>query len=251
MHYNAPTTAAAPNEALLEAAVAEKRDSRRRAAERLAEAGGDHVLAQRLEDDAAQGELRARVLAAVAREMGLAAPAEGSSAREALADRLFHAVGAYSLARVEIFSESVRAKLHQAYVERQRDSGAFDQEWQRAIVVDGRRGLADESDAQLLERILTSLSSAYLVDGDGVWLGEDESDFLNAMSSLEAVGAVHRAAPVLDSTSESGLTSEAADLREALSSLGQRFEAHGLRSPYESLLETLDGLACAEPGPRP
>lgn len=85
--------------------LVDKQARRARDPEVLAAAGGNPTEAARAQDAQDDASLRARVLAAVVREMGLAAPPEGSKSRDELADRLFHAVSAHSLARVELLSE--------------------------------------------------------------------------------------------------------------------------------------------------
>lgn len=113
------------------------------------------------------GGLRDRVLAAVVREMGQDAPPAGSKSRDALAHRLFHAVCAHRLARVELLSGRLRSALQEAYVLSEDDAGAFGREWRRDIALNGKRGLADQTDAQLLERVFLNVSHHYLVSSNG------------------------------------------------------------------------------------
>lgn len=222
---------------VLESAIEEKKTSRIRAAEFLAQAGGDPARAELLEDAANQTALRERVLAAVVREMGLAAPAEGSRSREDLADRLLNAVNAHSQARVEFFSLAVRGRLHQAFFDSENDSGTFGKAWRRETLIHGLPGLIDETDAQLWERIVTSVPFDYLIGDDGVWLGELEKDFLSSLSTEQAMAVIRN---VVGTRVED-------DLVEGLIVLDQRYAAHMLRSPFEHLLEELQAPASAAP----
>lgn len=211
----------------LDAALVDKQSARERAARHFEQAGGDPARAELMEEVASQQALRERVLAAVVREMGLAAPAEGSPAQDTLADRLLHAVNAHSLARVEFFSLAVRERLYQAIFDSENDSGTFGKEWRREILLHGKKGLIDENDAQLWERIVISVPFDYLIGDDGVWLGEHEKDFLASLSSDEAMAVIRN---VIDTHFED-------DLVDALVALEQRFASHMLACPFEHLLE--------------
>lgn len=128
----------------------DKQAGRTRDSEALAAAGGNPAQAERAQEANDDANLRARVLAAVVREMGLAAPPEGSKLRDELAERLFYAVSSHSLARVEMLSEGLRDALQEAYFQSENDAGAYGPSWRREIAINGKRGLADESDAALL-----------------------------------------------------------------------------------------------------
>lgn len=125
--------------------LAEKLARRARDAGALAAAAGNLAKAERARDAEDDANVKARVPAAVVREMGLAAPPAGSKSRDELADPLFHAVSAHSLARVELLSEGLRALLQEAYFRSENDAGAYARDWRREIAINGKRGLADES----------------------------------------------------------------------------------------------------------
>ena len=189
------------------------------AGSRPAEAG---ALSERELDARDDANLRARVLAAVVREMGLAAPPEGSKSRDELADRLFHAVSAHSLARVELLSDRLRSLLHEAYYQSENDAGAYGAAWRREIVKNGKRGLADESDAALLERVMINVGHDYLVGSDGTWFGDREGEFLAVMAQASQVEMMR-----------SAIVEELHDFpRETAEALGQRYVALGLSDPY-------------------
>jgi len=199
---------------------------RARDAEALAAAGGSPVRAERALDARDDASLRARVLAAVIREMGLAAPPEGSKSRDELADRLLHAVSAHSLARIELLSDRLRSLLQEAYFQSENDAGAYGRDWRREIAINGKRGLADESDAALLERVVVNVGHDYLVGSDGNWLGDSEREFLAVMAQESQVEMV-RAAIVDELHDYPAETAEA---------LGQRFVSLGMENPFEAIL---------------
>ena len=199
-----------------------------------------HVAAAKYElelDAADDAKLRARVLAAVVREMGLAAPPEGSKSRDDLADRLLHAVTAHSLARVELFSDRLRSMLQEAYFQSESDAGAYGAEWRREIALNGIRGLADETDAALLERVLINVDHQYLVSSAGTWFGDHEREFLTVMGRDSQV-EIMRAA--IDDTPYYPL--------QTAIELAARYQALGMNNPYGELLAELEVLP-GESGP--
>jgi hypothetical protein len=222
--FDYATQRAAKAERLLNTLV-DKQARRARDAEILAAAGANPAQAERAQDARDDASLRARVLSAVIREMGLAAPPEGSKSRDELADRLFHAVSAHSLARAELFSDRLRSMLQEAYFQSENDAGAYGAEWRREIVLNGKRGLADESDAALLERVLINLGHEYLVSSDGIWLGDREREFLAVMARDSQVEIVRAA---IDDEHDYAL--------ETAEALGERYAELGLNNPFEAIL---------------
>jgi hypothetical protein len=206
--------------------LTEKMASRERDARALAAAGGNVARAERARSAQEDALLRERVLAAVVREMGMAPPPAGSKSREELADRLFHAVAAHSLARVELLSKDLRALLQEAYFQSENDAGAYERDWRREIAINGNRGLADESDAALLERVLLNVGHDYLVGLDGTWLGANEREFLALMAQEGQIEVVRAA--VLDEPQ--GRTLETAE------ALAHRYPELGLDNPFEAIL---------------
>lgn len=204
----------------------DKEARRARDAEALAAAGGNLAQAERAQQAGDDANLRARVLAAVVREMGLAAPPDGSKSRSELADRLFHAVSAHSLARVDLLSDGLRSAIQDAYFQSENDAGAYGSEWRREIVINGKRGLADESDAALLERVLVNVGHDFLVRLDGTWCGDHEREFLALMAQEAQVGMVRAA--IGEELHEYPL--------ETAHALGERYVELGLNNPFEAML---------------
>ena len=223
-----------------DAEALDKQALRARDSEALAAAGGNSAQADRAQDARDDASLRARIVAAVVREMGLAAPQEGSKSRDELADRLFHAVSAHSLARVELLSEGLREALQEAYFQSENDAGAYGSAWRREIAINGKRGLADESDAALLERVVINVGHDYLVGADGIWLGDNEREFLAVMAQQSQV-EIMRAAIVDELHDYPAETAEA---------LGERFVSLGMDNPFEAiLLEHQQRAGAAAPRP--
>lgn len=204
----------------------DKEARRARDAAALAATGGNLARAERAQEAGDDANLRARVLAAVVREMGLAAPLDGSKSRGELADRLFHAVSAHSLARVKLLSEGLRSALQDAYFRRENDAGAYGREWRREIAINGKRGLADESDAALLERVMINVGHDYLVGADGIWLGDNESEFLAVMAQEGQVEMVRAA--IVEELHDYPL--------ETAEALGDRYIELGMSNPFEEVL---------------
>lgn len=218
--------------------LTEKLARRARDSEAFAAAGGNSAQAERARNAQDDELLRARVLAAVIREMGLAAPPAGSKSREELADRLFHAVAAHSLARVELLSDRLRTLLQEAYFESENDAGAYGREWRREIALNGKRGLADESDAALLERVFVNVGCDYLVSSNGTWFGDHEREFLTVMAQEGQVEMIRAA--IVDGLHDCTL--------ETAGALGARYVELGLGNPYEALLLEHEGAAAAPRG---
>jgi hypothetical protein len=206
--------------------LSEKMASRARDASTLAAVDGNVARAERARSAQEDALLRERVLAAVVRELGVAAPAVGSKAREELADRLFHAVAAHSLARVALLSKDLRASLEEAYFQSENDAGAYGRDWRRETVINGKRGLADESDEALLERVILSVGHDYLVGPEGAWFGPNEREFLALMAQEGQVEVVRAA--VLDEPQ--GRTLETAE------ALAHRYLELGMDNPFEAVL---------------
>ncbi|CAN7376116.1 hypothetical protein [Variovorax sp. LjRoot178] len=217
--------------------LVDKQARRTRDAEALAAAGGNPARAARAQDAHDDTSLRARVLAAVVREMGLAAPPEGSKSRDELADRLSHAVSAHSLARIELLSDGLREALQEAYFQSENDAGAYGPGWRREIVINGKRGLGDESDAALLERVMMNVGHDYLVGPDGRWFGDNEREFLVVMAQAGQVEMVRAA--IVEEIHDYPL--------ETAQALSQSYVALGLSDPYESMLRELEQAPAAAP----
>lgn len=215
----------------------DKQARRTRDAEALAAAGGNPAQAERAQEANDDANLRARVLAAVVREMGLAAPPEGSKSRDELATRLFYAVSAHSLARTELLSEGLRDALQEAYFQSENDAGTYGPSWRREIAINGKRGLADESDAALLERVIINVGHDYLVGSDGGWLGDNEREFLAVMAQASQVEMVRAA--IVEELHDYPL--------ETVQALSQSYIALGLSDPYEAMLRELEHAPAAAP----
>ena len=220
--------------------LVDKQTRRARDSEALAAAGGSPLRAERAQDAQDDANLRARVLAAVVREMGLAAPPEGSKSRDELADRLFQAVSAHTLARIELLSGGLREALQEAYFQSENDAGAYGPSWRREIAINGKRGLADESDAALLERVVINVGHDYLVGSDGRWLGDNEREFLAVMAQESQVEMVRAA-----------IVEELHDYpAETAGALSQSYAALGLANPFQEVLLEHEQRAGA-PAPSP
>ena len=214
----------------------DKQARRARDPEALAAAGGNSAQGDRAQDARDDASLRARIVAAVVREMGLAAPPEGSKSRDELADRLFHA-SAHSLARVELLSEGLRDALQEAYFQSENDAGAYGLSWRRDIAINGKRGIADESDAALLERVVINVGHDYLLGSDGIWLGDNEREFLAVMAQASQVEMVRAA--IVEELHDHPL--------ETAQALSQSYIALGLSDPYEAMLREIEHAPAAAP----
>lgn len=204
---------------------ADKAQAREAAEARYKLAGGDPIQIAKLEaeNDAnnAKWALK-RVFDAVLVGMGLAAPRLGTQKYQELYLRVTQAIQATSLEREELFSPELRQALQEAYFQNENDSGSFGKSWRKQVLIHGKQPLNDETDAALLERVLTNVSIGYLRDDEsGKWLGP-EHEFLEALRMLpKAVEVVHRV-----------FTGELDPDHELLDAISDDLTALGVVNPY-------------------